>query len=229
MNEMLEGLWAKFDKVSRTLKLTEVIEVSLYIAGAGAFGVFLRWMQDQLAFNEAGLPEKSAFHVIVPLYLLLAAYVLHGFVRRYGKRGLSVPDDFFAAFSNHGGLYTALRWGVGGLMMLSGLVTFMTTELDKYAGMLRILAILAMLSGLAFALLLHFAERGSADPRLRPVMTMKTSVSQVKTIGAGDSVSYGRTFRAADSRSAALAFFSASLAAFCSALRDSRAAFSSFQ
>ena len=38
---------------------------------------------------------------------------------------------------------------------------------------------------------------GSADPRLRPVMTMKTSVSQVKTIGAGDSVSYGRTFRAA--------------------------------
>ena len=172
MNEMLEGLRAKFDKISRTLKLDEVIEVSLYIAGAGAFGVFLRWMQDQLAFNEAGLPEKSAFHVLVPLYLLLAAYVLYGFVRRYGKRGLSVPEDFFAAFANQGGIYIALRWGVGGLMMLSGLVTLMTTELDKYAGMLRILAILAVLSGLAFALLLHFAERGSAEPRLLCTLTL---------------------------------------------------------
>ena len=36
-----------------------VMEISCYVAGAGAFGVFLRWMQDQLAFNEFGLPDPA--------------------------------------------------------------------------------------------------------------------------------------------------------------------------
>lgn len=38
---------------------------------------------------------------------------------------------------------------------------------------------------------------GSENPHLRPVMTLKTAVSQVKTIAAGETVSYGRTFCAA--------------------------------
>ncbi len=40
------------------------LELICYIAGAGAFGVFLRWMQLQLAFNELGLAEKSSFHAV---------------------------------------------------------------------------------------------------------------------------------------------------------------------
>ena len=28
------------------------LEITCYVAGAGAFGVFLRWLQDQLAFDE---------------------------------------------------------------------------------------------------------------------------------------------------------------------------------
>ena len=39
---------------------------------------------------------------------------------------------------------------------------------------------------------------GSAEPHLRPVMSLKTAVSQVKSIGAGETVSYGRTFTAPD-------------------------------
>ena len=37
---------------------------------------------------------------------------------------------------------------------------------------------------------------GSENPHLRPVMALKTAVSQVKQIAAGETVSYGRTFRA---------------------------------
>lgn len=37
---------------------------------------------------------------------------------------------------------------------------------------------------------------GSENPHLHPVMALKTAVSQVKTIAAGETVSYGRTFRA---------------------------------
>ncbi|MBO5797203.1 MAG: alanine racemase [Clostridia bacterium] len=37
---------------------------------------------------------------------------------------------------------------------------------------------------------------GSVEPNLRPVMSLKTAVSQVKSIEAGETVSYGRTFTA---------------------------------
>lgn len=35
---------------------------------------------------------------------------------------------------------------------------------------------------------------GSVNPHLRPVMALKTAISQVKTLAAGETVSYGRTF-----------------------------------
>lgn len=37
---------------------------------------------------------------------------------------------------------------------------------------------------------------GSANPHLRPALSLKTVVSQVKTVAAGETVSYGRTFTA---------------------------------
>ncbi len=172
MNKLIEKFAALFDNVSKTLPLARIIEVSCYIAGAGAFGVFLRWMQDQLAFNDAGLPEKSAFHVFLPVYLLIAALVLGNFVRRYAKEGLSLPEDFFAAFENKGWLYGVVRWVVGLTMSLGGVVTLMTTELDKHADMLRILAVLAILAGLAYALTLELASRGAANPTLLCALTL---------------------------------------------------------
>ena len=51
------------------------LELTLYAAGAGAFGVFLRWLEDQLAFNEEGLADPSAFHYLVPLFLVACVVV----------------------------------------------------------------------------------------------------------------------------------------------------------
>lgn len=163
MNELMEKFRALFDNVSKTLPLTRLIEVSCYIAGAGAFGVFLRWMQDQLAFNDAGLPERSAFHVMLPVYLLIAAGVFYRFVRRYEREGLGLGEDFFAVFANRGWLYALIRWAIGLLMLVGGLVTLATTELDKYADMLRILAILAIAAGLAYSLRLELANREKSN------------------------------------------------------------------
>ena len=52
------------------------LEITCYVAGAGAFGVFLRWLQDQLAFDENGLSEKSVFNFLVPLLLIAAVCLL---------------------------------------------------------------------------------------------------------------------------------------------------------
>ena len=51
-------------------------------------------------------------------------------------------------------------------MFVGGLMLLMTSELDKYAGMLRVLSILAMLAGPSFIALSTFANREDANPNL---------------------------------------------------------------
>ena len=144
----------------------KVLEISCYVAGAGAFGVFLRWLQDQLAFNEYGLADRSALHFMLPLYILVCAVVFRRFVKRYDRDGIQIPESFGAAFRNEGWLFAALRWIFGLLMFVGGLVLLMTSELDKYAGMLRALSIIAMLAGPCFIALMTLANREKADPNL---------------------------------------------------------------
>jgi hypothetical protein len=129
------------------------LELALNIAGGGAFGMFLRWLEDQLAFNELGLAEKSAFHILLLLYLLAVGLTFRKFCLRYEKEGLCVPDEIGKAFRAEELLYVIARRAIGALMTLSGVLVLMTTETDKYPGMLRLLGILAILSGLFFMLL----------------------------------------------------------------------------
>ena len=49
------------------------LETSCYVCEAGAFGVFFRWLQDQMAFDEAGLADRSVVNYLVPLLVLAAA------------------------------------------------------------------------------------------------------------------------------------------------------------
>ena len=135
------------------------LELVLYIAGGGAFGVFLRWLQLQLAFNEMGLPEKSSFHVILVLYFIACAGVFLHFIRRYDKARLSAPEDFREAFGNTGRLYLALRVAAGLIVAAGAVLLFMQTELDKNSTDYRVLSGLALLSGLAFPVWLTLANR----------------------------------------------------------------------
>ena len=70
------------------------LEITCYVCGAGAFSVFLRWLQDQLAFNDAGLAEKSAFHFLVPAFIIVCAFVFLRFVDSFKSRRFYLPDDF---------------------------------------------------------------------------------------------------------------------------------------
>ena len=37
----------------------DALEKTCYVGGAGAFGVFIRWLQTQVAYNDEGLPDAS--------------------------------------------------------------------------------------------------------------------------------------------------------------------------
>lgn len=58
------------------------LELNAYAVGAGAFGVFFRWMQRQLAF-ENGLAKSSFWNLIVPLSILVVGYVFLRFEDRF--------------------------------------------------------------------------------------------------------------------------------------------------
>ena len=141
----------------------KVMEISCYVAGAGAFGVFLRWLQDQLAFNDAGLPDKSALHVMVPVYIAVCALLFRHIVKGYRKAGKCLPENFFEAFRNEGKLYSLLRWVCGIVMAAGGALLLATSELDKYAGMLQVLSIVAIVAGLSFPLLMAAANKPGSN------------------------------------------------------------------
>jgi hypothetical protein len=120
--------------------------------------VFFRWLQDQLAFDEAGLNERSVFNLLVPALIVAAALLFHRFVSDMKERRLYAPEDFCQAFYNPGKLFTAARWAAGVLMIAGAALLLMSSEADPHAEMIRVLCLLAALSGLAFPLTLGAAN-----------------------------------------------------------------------
>ena len=134
------------------------LEITCYVAGAGAFGVFLRWLQDQLAFDENGLSEPSVFNFLVPLMLLAAAWMFTRFINKIQDDKCYVPRDFCDALFNPGKLFAIARWAIGLLMCLGSVVLLMTSETDVDADLIRIICLLGFLSGLAFPFVLGSAN-----------------------------------------------------------------------
>ncbi len=141
------------------------LEISCYVCGAGAFGVFFRWLQDQMAFNEQGLADPSALHVIVPLYIIITAIVFIRMVDKMKTKRYYLPTAFNEALRNEGKLFTIARWAAGVIMILGGLLVFATCEVEKEASMLRILSVFAVLAGISYPLIL--TEANSEEPRLK--------------------------------------------------------------
>ena len=134
------------------------LEITCYVAGAGAFGVFLRWLQDQLAFDENGLSEKSAFNFLVPLLILASAWMFTRFINKIQDDKCYVPRDFCDALFNPGKLFAIARWAIGLLMCLGSVVLLVTSETDVDADFIRIICLLGFLSGLAFPFVLGSAN-----------------------------------------------------------------------
>lgn len=145
----------------------EALEKTCYIGGAGAFGVFIRWLQTQVAYNDDGLADASVFNVLVPLSILAAGLVFFFFVRRYREKNYRLSAAFTKALHNDGLLYMALRVFLGVLMAIGALLLFISSEADKNVGFYRVLAALGLLAGVSYPLIL--SEANQEEPRTRLV------------------------------------------------------------
>ena len=61
--------------MEKFLMRKRALEICCYVAGAGAFGVFVRWLQVMMAFNEEGLADKSFFNFALPVFCLAVLHV----------------------------------------------------------------------------------------------------------------------------------------------------------
>ena len=137
------------------------LEICCYVAGAGAFGVFFRWLQDQLAFDENGLNERSFFNFLVPALVIASILLFRHFVNAMRERRIAPPDDFCHALYNPGKVFAALRWTAGVVMIAGAVALLLATEADPHAKMIRVLCAFAALSGLAYPLVLGQANYDS--------------------------------------------------------------------
>ena len=68
----------------RKLRMT-ALETVCYVVGAGAFSVFIRWLQTMLAYNEENLVDASAFNILVPGIVLASAFMFQSFIKKFKK------------------------------------------------------------------------------------------------------------------------------------------------
>ena len=151
----------------------DALEKTCYVGGAGAFGVFIRWLQTQVAFNDEGLPDASVFNVLVPLSILAAGIVFFVFVRRWRQKRYYLPSAFNRALRNDGLGYMALRWVFGGLMCLGAIALFASSEADKNVGFYRALAVLGLPAGASFPFILR--EANEEEPRMKLVCALSVA------------------------------------------------------
>jgi len=135
------------------------LEICCYVCGAGAFGVFFRWLQNQMAFDDAGLNEKSVFNFLVPLLILAAAMMFRHFINKARKEKLYLDAEYCAALRNPGQLFTVARWIAGAVMSIGSLLLLVAAETDVDRELMSLLAILGFFSGLAYPVLLGYANR----------------------------------------------------------------------
>lgn len=137
-------------------------EITCYVVGSGAFGVFFRWLQDQIAFDDNGLVENSVFNILVPLLLVTIAILFLRFVDKMRNDRFFLPDDFCEALRNDGKLYKIARWTAGGVMIIGSVYLLISCEADKLATFYKILGVCGILTGVSFPFVLTSANKPTA-------------------------------------------------------------------
>lgn len=142
----------------RKLRMT-ALETACYVAGAGAFSVFIRWLQTMLAYNEDNLVDSSVFNFLVPAIVVASIFLFRSFIKKFKKERYFISEDFFEAFRNDSKVYSVLRWLIGIIMIAGSVLLLMECEVDREAKFLKALSLIGMVTGICFPILLTSADK----------------------------------------------------------------------
>ena len=148
------------------------LETCCYIVGAGAFGVFIRWLQNVAGTNDDQLYNASLWSFLVPLVMIIAALVFVGMVRKLGKDRLYVDEDVCEALKNSGRIYQAIRIAIGIIMAAGSALLMAQCELDNAADLLRVLGILGVFTGVSFPFMMKWYNQTERRTSLMYIFSM---------------------------------------------------------
>lgn len=140
------------------------LQMSCYVLGAGAISFFLRWLQHQVAFDDNGLVGASVWNFILILFTCVSLYLAHDRISFYYERGYYIPESLGGVLHSSTRIAMILRIFFGLIMAAGGLILLLTCETYKSAGLLRIVSILGILTGICAPMLMHFADKDSYNP-----------------------------------------------------------------
>lgn len=119
-----------------------------------AFGIFFRWLQDQACFEaETGLAvHGSIWPYVVALMIVIAAAVLAVVCFRIKNQPhTSFPDSLPAAFAASKRARAVGGVLLGAMLALGGLWLLLSSGALSEPGLQRVLAVLAVVTGVVFA------------------------------------------------------------------------------
>lgn len=144
---------------------SKALEYSCYSIGAGAFGIFARWMQAMMGKNEEGLYDPSFWNISIIVLIIGASIFYISFIRKYLKQKMYVPADFYKALKNDNKIFKLIRIGCAVIMVGGAGLLFLQCDADMNSLFLQILAVLGAICGLAFPFILASANRPHNDSK----------------------------------------------------------------
>lgn len=142
------------------------------VVGAGAFGSFARWLQNQIAFDENGLSTNSPLNIFVFLILLGVAIWFFLIVQKLHEKNMQVSDDARSAFAGESRYTSVAVWILAGLEMVGGLLLIMTGLNNSSPSLTMLFGLCAILSGILIPMTIHSFQRDVSNGTIALLMTV---------------------------------------------------------
>lgn len=148
------------------------LENACYVLGAGAFSVFIRWLQIAAGTTEEGLFNDTVWCYLVPITMAAGLVVVWYLCRKIKKARLYMDDDVTVSLRNDGKLYKVLRIVIGAAMAAGGALLILGCETEKTATLLRVEGGFGILTGAAFPFLMASYNREELHKDRRCLMAV---------------------------------------------------------
>lgn len=128
------------------------------VVGAGAFGAFCRWLQNQIAFDESGLSTSSPLNVVVLLIILGVGLWIYFLVQKTADENMMIPEDYHEAFFPEIRSSVSGAWIIGILEVIGGLILATSGLGNSSPALTLIFAVCSILAGILVPVCMRSAQ-----------------------------------------------------------------------
>ena len=142
------------------------------VVGAGAFGSFCRWLQNQIAFDENGLSTNSPLNILVFLVVLGAAIWFFLIVQGIHEKNMTVSDNVRTALKGTGDRQMTALMIIAAVEVLGGLILILTGLDNSSPALTLVFGVCAMVSGILTPVVFRSIASDVSDGTIALLMTI---------------------------------------------------------